>query len=81
MLYRVPADIMLRRVSYHGGLPFAAPVAIDVRDAGGATVRATYVDGSMQAHPGARYEIAGEVYELGRDGVFKPVASAERKAA
>ena len=81
MLYRVPAETMLRRVSYHGGLPFACPLALDVRGEGGATVRATYVDGSMLERPGARYEIAGELHELGRDGVLRPVASEGRKAA
>lgn len=81
MLYRVPAETMLRRVSYHGGLPFACPLALDVRGEGGATVRATYVDGSMLERPGARYLIEGEVYELGRDGVLRPVASEGRKAA
>ena len=80
-MYRVPTDIMLRRVSYHGRLPFAAPIAIDVRAADGATARATYVEGSMQAHPGARYLIEGALYELGRDGVFRPVANEERRAA
>lgn len=81
MLYRIPSETLLRRVSYHGTLPFACPLAIDVRGADGATHRATYVDGSMLEYPGARYLVEGDVYELGRDGVFKPVASAERKAA
>ena len=81
MTYRIPPETMLRRVSYHGRLPFAAPIAIDVCAADGATARATYVDGSMQAHPGARYTIDGALYELGRDGVLRPVANEERRAA
>ena len=80
-MYRVPTDIMLRRVSYHGTLPFACPLAIDVRCADGAIHRATYVDGSMQDCPGARYIVNGVVCELGRDGVLVPVAQEERRAA
>lgn len=81
MTYRIPPETLLRRVAYHGTLPFACPLAIDVRGADGVTHRATYVDGSMQDCPGARYVVAGEVYELGRDGVLRPVASEERRAA
>ena len=81
MTYRIPPETLLRRVAYHGRLPFACPLACDVTDASGATHRATYVDGSMLERPGARYLIAGEVYELGRDGVLRAVASEERRAA
>ena len=81
MLYRIPSETLLRRVAYHGRLPFACPLACDVRGEGGTVARATYVDGSMLERPGARYLIAGEVYELGRDGVLRAVASEERRAA
>lgn len=81
MTYRIPPETLLRRVAYHGRLPFACPLACDVRGEGGTVARATYVDGSMLERPGARYLIAGEVYELGRDGVLRAVASEERRAA
>lgn len=80
-MYHLPPETLLRRVSYHGRLPFACPLALDVRGEGGTVARATYVDGSMLERPGARYLIAGEVYELGRDGVLRAVASEERRAA
>ena len=69
------------RVAYHGRLPFAAPLACDVRDAAGATYRAEYVAGSMIEHAGARYIVNGVVCQLGRDGVLRPVAREERRAA
>ena len=81
MTYRLRSKETLRRVAYHGRLPFACPLACDVTDAAGVTHRASYVDGSMLERPGARYLIEGEVYELGRDGVLRAVASAERRAA
>ncbi len=68
-------------ITYDGALPFSAPFTLTVRAADGATARATYVEGSMQAHPGARYVIEGALYELGRDGVLRPVANEERRAA
>ena len=68
-------------ITYDGALPFSAPITTTVRDAAGVTHRASYVDGSMLERPGARYLIAGEVYELGRDGVLRAVASEERRAA
>ena len=76
MRYRVPAETMLRRVSYHGGLPPAR-------------WRSTCAAGRHRGprdhrrirclrRPGARYLIAGEVcHELGRDGVLRAVANAE----
>ena len=30
-MYRLPSETLLRRVSYHGTLPFACPLAIDAR--------------------------------------------------
>ena len=81
MTYRIPPETMLRRVSYHGRLPFAAPIAVDVRAADGATARATYVDGSMLDHAGARYVVEGRLCQLGRDGVLRVVANEERRAA
>lgn len=80
-MYRVPTDIMLCRVSYHGGLPFAAPAAIDVRDAAGATHRAEYVPGSMTDCPAARYVVEGRLCELRPSGDIVPLASEERRAA
>ena len=43
--------------------------------------RATYVDGSMQDCPGARYVVEGRLCQLGRDGVLRVVANEERRAA
>jgi len=68
-------------ILYDGALPFAAPIAVDVRADDNTTYRAEYVPGSMQMHPGARYVIQDELYELGSDGVFRPVANEERRAA
>ncbi len=67
---------------YDGALPFAAPICARVIGCeGGTSHRATYVENSMLEHPGAHYLIEGAVYELGRDGVLRPVASEERRAA
>ena len=81
MTYRLPPETLLRRVAYHGALPFTAPLACDVRDAAGALHRAEYVPGSMVEHSGARYVVGGVVCQLGRDGVLRPVAEQERRAA
>ena len=80
-MYRLHTEDALSRVRYHGRLPFAAPLACDVRDAAGATYRAEYVAGSMIEHAGARYVVEGALCELGRDGVLRPVASEQRRAA
>lgn len=80
-MYRIPPETLLRRVSYHGGLPFACPLALDVRGEGGTVARATYVDGSMLDHAGARYVVEGRLCQLGRDGVLRVVANEERRAA
>ncbi len=80
-MYRLPPETLLRRVAYHGRLPFACPLACDVRDASGATHRASYVDGSMLDHAGARYVVEGQLCQLGRNGVLRAVASEERRAA
>lgn len=69
----------LARVSYHGRLPFAAPLACDVRDADGGLHRATYVASSM-LDGAVRYVVCGVECQLGRDGVLRPVV-AERRAA
>lgn len=50
MTYRLPPEALLRRVAYHGRLPFACPLACDVTDASGATHRAEYVPDSMTEH-------------------------------
>ena len=63
-MYRLRSEETLRRVAYHGRLPFAAPLAADVRDAAGATHRAEYVPGSMLDHAGARYVVEGRLCEL-----------------
>ena len=81
MTYRLPAEALLRRVAYHGRLPFACPLACDVRDADGRLYRAEYVPGSMQEYPGARYVVEGQLCQLGRDGVLRAVANEERRAA
>lgn len=80
-MYRLHPDDALRRVAYHGALPLACPLACDVRDAAGATHRAAYVAGSMLEHGGARYVVNGVACQLGRDGVLRPVAEQERRAA
>lgn len=69
------------RVSYHGGLALATPLAVDLRAPGGAIVRATYIEGSMAAFGRARYTIDGEAYELQRSGALERVAAQERRAA
>ena len=80
-MFRLSSETLLRRVAYHGRLPFAAPVACEVRDASGATHRADYVPDSMLAHAGARYVVEGRLCQLGRDGVLRAVANEERRAA
>lgn len=77
-MYTLPTPT-LARVSYHGRLPFAAPLACLVRDADGVLHRAEIVAGSM-ADGAVRYVVCGVVCQLGRDGVLRPVA-AERRAA
>lgn len=77
LMYTLNSD----RVAYHGRLPFACPGACDVRDAGGVVHRAEYVAGSMLEHAGARYVVEGQLCQLGRDGVLRPVAEQERRAA
>lgn len=77
-MYTLPAPTLLR-VSYHGRLPFAAPLACDVQGADGVLHRAEIVAGSM-LDGAVRYVVCGVVCQLGRDGVLRPVA-AERQAA
>ncbi len=69
------------RVSYHGGLAFATPLAVELRAPGGGTVRADYIEGSMAEFGRARYTIDGQIYELQRNGDLVAVASRERRAA
>jgi len=69
------------RVSYHGGLALATPLAVELRAPGGATVRADYIEGSMAAFGRARYTIDGATYELQRSGQLVPVAEQKRRAA
>jgi len=80
-MYRLPPEALLRRVAYHGRLPFACPLACDVTDAAGVTHRASYVDGSMLDHAGARYVVEGRLCQLGRDGVLRAVVQEQRRAA
>ena len=68
-------------ITYDGALPFSAPITTTVRDAAGVTHRASYVDGSMLDHAGARYVVEGRLCQLGRDGVLRAVANEERRAA
>ena len=68
-------------ITYDGALPFSAPITTTVRGADGAIHRATYVDGSMLDHAGARYVVEGRLCQLGRDGVLRVVANEERRAA
>ena len=77
MSYTIPPN----RVSYHGGLALATPLAVDLLAPGGATVRAEYIEGSMAAFGRARYTIEGETYELQRNGDLVRVANEERWAA
>lgn len=81
MTYRLRSEDLLRRVSYLRTLPFACPVAVNVRDEAGATHRAEYVPGSMQEAGAARYVVEGQLCQLGRDGVLRAVANEERRAA
>lgn len=81
MTYRLRSEDTLRRVSYLGALPFSCPIAAEVRDADGVLHRAEYVPGSMQEHAGARYVVEGQLCQLGRDGMLRPVAHEERRAA
>ena len=80
-MYRLRAEEAVRRVAYHGALPFACPLACDVRDAAGVLHRAAYVVGSMLESAAARYVVNGVACQLGRDGVLRPVASEQRRAA
>ena len=81
MTYRLRSEDLLRRVAYRGALPFACPVAVNVRDEAGELHRAEYIPGSMQEHGGARYVVEGQLCQLGRDGVLRAVANEERRAA
>ena len=78
--YTLPCTA-LARVAYHGGLPFAAPLACDVADAAGVLHRAEYVPGSMLDYGAARYVVCGVECQLGPGGVLRPVANEERRAA
>ena len=69
------------RVSYHGGLALATPLAVDLRAPGGATVRAEYIEGSMAEFGRARYTIDGATYELQRNGELVLIAEQKRRAA
>ena len=80
-MYRIPPETMLRRVSYHGRLPFAAPLACDVADAAGVLHRAEYVPDSMLEYGHARYTIDDQTYVLQRNGELVAVAEQERRAA
>ncbi len=69
------------RVSYHGGLALATPLAVDLRAPGGGVVRATYIEGSMAEFGRARYTIDGATYELQPSGNLVLVTRQERRAA
>ena len=69
------------RVSFHGGLALATPLAVDLRAPGGALVRADYIEGSMAAFGKARYWVDGETYELQRNGDLVRVVAQGRRAA
>lgn len=77
MTYRLRSKETLRRVAYHGRLPFAAPLAADVLGAAGATHRAEYVPGSMTDYPAARYVVEGRLCELRPSGELVPLANDE----
>lgn len=81
MTYRLRSEDLLRRVAYRGTLPLACPIACNVRDEAGAIHRAEYVPDSMHDHRAARYVVEGQLCQLGRDGVLRPVAEQERRAA
>lgn len=68
------------RVSYHGGLALATPLAVDLRAPGGGLVRATYIEGSMAEFGRARYTIDGATCELQRSGQLVLIAEQKRRA-
>ena len=71
-MYRLRSKETLRRVAYHGRLPFAAPLACDVADAAGVLHRAEYVPDSMLEYGHARYTIesdAGALVQVDSKGV------------
>ena len=80
-MYQVidPASLSTR-ARYDRGLQYSTPVALQVCDAAGLTVRATYVDNSLAAFGRALYRIGDAEYVLWPSGALELVDAAELPA-